>query len=60
MTLSIKERWGILIFIKINFNIFYVIMKRVPVEKVLNDLYIKYLMKLILLNFQRLPMLFDL
>lgn len=60
MTLSIKERWGILIFIKINFNIFYVIMKRVPVEKVLNDLYIKYLMKLILLNFQRLPMLLDL
>ena len=60
MTLSIKERWGILIFIQINFNIFYVIMKRVPVEKVLNDLYIKYLMKLILLNFQRLPMLFDL
>ena len=59
MTLSIKERWGI-IFIKINFNIFYVIMKRVPVEKVLNDLYIKYLMKLILLNFQRLPMLLDL
>ena len=47
MTLSIKNG-GYAFFNKIGFNVFYVVVKRVPILKILNVASMKLLVKLIL------------